>query len=92
VKARSKGPLGSEVFFTADDRVAIVTGAGSGIGQAAARRLADLGIAVVLMGRRGDLLAQVAQAITGSGGSALAVPADLGDASRLADVVSRARN
>ena len=88
MNARSEGPLGSEVFFTPDDRVAIVTGGGSGIGQAAARRLADLGIAVVVVGRRGEAVAQVARAITSSGGSALAVRADLGDPLTPADVVS----
>lgn len=90
MNARSEGPLGSEVFFTPDDRVAIVTGGGSGIGQAAARRLADLGIAVVVVGRRGEAVAQVARAITSSGGFALAVRADLGDPLTPADVVSGA--
>ena len=76
--------------MTAEDRVAIVTGGGSGIGQAAARRLADLGVGVVVVGRRAEAVAQVARAITGSGGCALAVPADLGDPSSPPEVVSRA--
>jgi NAD(P)-dependent dehydrogenase (short-subunit alcohol dehydrogenase family) len=76
--------------LTPEDRVAIVTGGGSGIGEAAARRLADLGVGVVVVGRRGDALAQVARVITSSGGCALAVPADLGDPSSPPEVVSRA--
>ena len=42
--------------MAAEERVAIVTGAGSGIGQAAATRLAGLGIAVVAVGRRPEAL------------------------------------
>jgi NAD(P)-dependent dehydrogenase (short-subunit alcohol dehydrogenase family) len=73
-----------------EDRVAIVTGAGSGIGQAAACRLAGLGIAVVAVGRRSEALGKVVGSIARSGGSALAVPADLGLASSPAAVVSEA--
>lgn len=58
-----------------DDRVAIVTGGGSGIGAATARLLAAHGLRVALVGRRvGPLEAVVAE--TGSG--AFAVAADLG--------------
>lgn len=62
-----------------DDRVAIVTGAGSGIGAAAARLLAEHGLAVALVGRRREPLARVAAAISGGGGHALVVPDDLSD-------------
>jgi len=58
-------------------RTVIVTGAGTGIGAASARRLAAGGWNVVLVGRRPDLLQAVAADITKLGGSALAVPADL---------------
>ena len=61
-----------------DDRVAIVTGAGSGIGEAAARLLAERGLDVALVGRRRERLDAVVDAITGAGGHAFAVPADLG--------------
>jgi NADP-dependent 3-hydroxy acid dehydrogenase YdfG len=46
----------------------IVTGAGSGIGAAAARRLGAAGASVVLVGRRMALLETVAGAITSGGG------------------------
>ncbi|MDP7030127.1 MAG: SDR family oxidoreductase [Phycisphaerales bacterium] len=45
--------------------VAIVTGAGSGIGRAVAVRLADIGAAVVLVGRRRDALESTAEALNG---------------------------
>jgi NAD(P)-dependent dehydrogenase (short-subunit alcohol dehydrogenase family) len=72
------------------ERVAIVTGGGSGIGQAAASRLAGLGIAVVVVGRRTEELGQVAHGITSAGGRAIAVPADLASPLSPADVVSQA--
>ena len=61
-----------------DGRVAIVTGAGSGIGEATARLLAKQGLHVGLVGRRRERLAAVAEAIEAAGGQAFAVPADLG--------------
>jgi NAD(P)-dependent dehydrogenase (short-subunit alcohol dehydrogenase family) len=57
-----------------DDRVAIVTGAGSGIGAATARLFASHGLTVALVGRRADVLAEVASEI---GNGAFPVPADL---------------
>jgi NAD(P)-dependent dehydrogenase (short-subunit alcohol dehydrogenase family) len=61
-----------------DDRVAIVTGAGSGIGAATARLLARQGMTVALVARRRDALEAVAEEIAGTGtGAALVVPADL---------------
>ncbi len=59
-------------------RVAIVTGAGSGIGRAAALALLKDGYSVVLAGRRHGPLAAVA-ALSGAGERALAVPTDVSD-------------
>jgi NADP-dependent 3-hydroxy acid dehydrogenase YdfG len=59
--------------------VALVTGASSGIGEATARRLAEDGASVVLVARRRDRLEALAAKIEQTGGSALAVQADITD-------------
>jgi NADP-dependent 3-hydroxy acid dehydrogenase YdfG len=64
-------------------KLAIITGASAGIGQATAEVLASLGAAVVLQARRKDKLDDVVNAIKATGGIALAVP---GDASQEADI------
>src|SRR5579875_3779534 len=58
-------------------KVAWVTGAGSGIGEAAALALAAEGAAIVLTGRRREPLESVAQRIAARGGTAHVQPADL---------------
>ena len=60
-------------------KVAIVTGASSGIGAASARQLAAEGAAVVLTGRRRDHLEQVAQEILTASGAAAVLPGDMAD-------------
>ena len=58
-------------------KVALVTGASSGIGRATALKFAEEGIQVALVARRGDQLAEIAQEIQKSGGQAQAVVADV---------------
>ncbi|MEZ6124225.1 MAG: SDR family oxidoreductase [Planctomycetaceae bacterium] len=60
-------------------QVAIVTGAGTGIGRAAAKMLAAEGARVVLVGRRAEHLQTVADEIAAQGGQSLCCPADLMD-------------
>ena len=60
-------------------KIAWVTGAGSGIGEAAALSLAREGAAVALSGRRREPLQAVADRITKAGGKALVAPGDMGD-------------
>lgn len=57
----------------------LLTGASSGIGEAAAELLAGEGATVVAVARRQDLLDALAQRITAAGGSALALPCDVSD-------------
>jgi len=61
-------------------KVALITGAGSGIGKASALALAKEGYAIVLAGRRQDALDAVAAEISALGAQVLAVPTDVGDA------------
>jgi NAD(P)-dependent dehydrogenase (short-subunit alcohol dehydrogenase family) len=60
-------------------RIAIVTGAGSGIGRACAIALLDAGYHVVLAGRRADALRQTVADAGAAGSRALAVPTDVRD-------------
>lgn len=62
-------------------KVAWVTGAGSGIGQAAALALAREGASVVLSGRRKEPLEETAAAVREEGGTAVVKPGDLMKAS-----------
>jgi len=66
-----------------DGRVAVITGAGTGIGAAVAHRFVAEGARVVLVGRRGRPLGDVAAAL---GERALAVPADAAAEAAMADV------
>src|SRR5215470_13156468 len=61
------------------ERIAIVTGAGTGVGRAAALALMKVGYAVVLAGRRKDMLDGVAREGTATNGKSLVVPTDVAD-------------
>ena len=71
------------------DRIALVTGAGSGIGRAAAIRLSRAGLRVVLSSRRADAQAATAAACPGP---TLAVPADVTDPSAVDRLFGRAEH
>ncbi len=70
-------------------KVAIVTGATSGIGAATAQELARRGARVVLAARRAHELELAADALTAAGGEALAVPTDIADAAQVTRLVER---
>ncbi|MWG34592.1 SDR family oxidoreductase [Halomarina oriensis] len=72
------------------DRVAIVTGASSGIGEATARVLADEGASVVLAARREDDLRTLADDIEDEGGDALVVPTDVAEEEQVRSLVDTA--
>ena len=61
----------------AAQKVAVVTGAGTGVGRAVSLALAREGYAVVLAGRRKDKLDEVAKECEAAGGKALSVPTDV---------------
>jgi NAD(P)-dependent dehydrogenase (short-subunit alcohol dehydrogenase family) len=71
--------------FDIEGRVALVTGASSGLGEGVARSLAGAGARVAAVARRGDRLDKLAKEIDG-----LAIVADLLDLERIGDVVSAA--
>jgi NADP-dependent 3-hydroxy acid dehydrogenase YdfG len=68
-------------------KVAIVTGASSGIGEATARELAHAGVITVLAARRRQRLERLAEEIRAAGGSALPVPTDLTDPAQITQLV-----
>lgn len=58
-------------------KVALVTGAGSGLGKAAALRLAQAGAKIAALGRTGDDLQSTVDAIVAAGGRAIPIEADI---------------
>jgi len=73
-----------------EGQVAIVTGAGSGIGRAGALRMAAEGAALVVADRDGDAGAAIAREIAAAGGKAMAVTTDVADGAALERLVSEA--
>jgi 7-alpha-hydroxysteroid dehydrogenase len=77
--------------FRLDDRVAIITGAGRGIGAASALALAEAGADVVISARTEDQLKEIAAQVEKLGRRAVVVPADLNDLEQVARLATAAK-
>ena len=77
-------------LFRLDGKVAVVTGASSGLGVAAAKALAESGADVVVAARRAEKLQDTVALIEATGRRALAVPADVSDPDACARVIDAA--
>lgn len=76
-------------LFDIQDKVAIVTGASRGIGQAIAEAFANAGAKVVVSSRKQDSVDAVAHQITGDGGTAIGIAAHNGDKEALYALVNK---
>ncbi|MDB5686697.1 MAG: alcohol dehydrogenase, partial [Rhizorhabdus sp.] len=70
-------------------KIAVITGAGSGIGRATALLFAKQGAAVVIADLNGDGAKAVAQEIVDAGGRSLALTIDVGDEEQLGEMIER---
>lgn len=72
-----------------EGRVAIVTGASSGLGRATALALAEAGVQVALMARSEEDLREVSDEIEAAGGRALVLPVDLADERQIQETIGQ---
>src|SRR5690242_8295209 len=79
-----------DVDEASNERVAVITGAGSGIGRACARALAAERFAVVAAGRRLPQLREVCDAVDAAGGRSLPVQCDVRDEEAVAHLFAAA--
>jgi NADP-dependent 3-hydroxy acid dehydrogenase YdfG len=73
-----------------EGKIVVITGASSGLGEAAARHLAAQGAKVVLGARRADRLEALVEDIVAAGGEALAVQTDVTNRAEVANLVDTA--
>jgi 3-oxoacyl-[acyl-carrier protein] reductase len=82
----------SKLSRSIEGRVAIITGAGSGMGRATAYVFADEGARLALVDRNADGVEAVAAEIRAAGGTAIAYAADLADGAAIPPLVERIHN
>ncbi len=73
------------------EKVALVTGAGTGVGRAVALGLAEAGYSLVLSGRRKEPLEKTAQAAKSTGAKTLVVPTNVGDPASVKALFAKAK-
>ncbi|PAU87344.1 short-chain dehydrogenase [Pseudomonas sp. WN033] len=78
-------------LFDLDGKVALVTGASRGIGEAIAKLLAQQGAQVIISSRKIDDCQQVADAINAAGGKAVAMACHIGDMDQISQTISAIR-
>ena len=77
------------VSFDLKDRIALVTGASRGIGQAIAESLAAQGAEVILVSRKIEALEEVAAGIKANGGKAVAIACHMGDINKIDELFQK---
>src|SRR5688572_32704263 len=85
-------PRLTQLSRSIEGKVAVVTGAASGMGRATAHLLADEGAAVAVLDRAPDPLQAVADDIAGNGGRVAAIDVDLADAAATDAAIAAARD
>lgn len=83
--------LATARLFDLSNQVAVVTGAGRGIGEGIARVLSEAGAAVLLAARRGDEVERVAKELRSMGRRAIAAPTDVTDDDAVEALAQRAK-
>jgi NAD(P)-dependent dehydrogenase (short-subunit alcohol dehydrogenase family) len=84
------GNLHGEIYMTSNTATALITGGTSGIGRAAANKLAQLGIHVLVVGRNAERGEKTVDEIRAAGGKADFISADLHDAASARTVAKKA--
>lgn len=79
-----------ESLFSLKGKIALVTGAASGMGERFAHTLADAGATVICAARRADRIEAVAASILKAGGKAIALPLDIGSTASVESVFDQA--
>ena len=73
-----------------ENKVVVITGASSGLGEATAKHLAEKGAKVILGARRTDLLEQIVNDIASKGGAAAYLQTDVTDKTQVQNLVDLA--